>query len=99
LPTNIWTEKPDEKVINADEAKREALKDFEESRNSAMHHSQLKAECYLKARNAVQRGETGKKNYGFLVRSTKKKITHCYLYFICKEFHICYFIIVMREQL
>jgi hypothetical protein len=85
LPTNIWTEKPDEKVINADEAKREALKDFEESRNSAMHHSQLKAECYLKARNAVQRGETGKKKLWFLGWFHRKEnnslLTHCTISF------------------
>jgi DNA-nicking Smr family endonuclease len=46
-------------VFNADEAKKAALKDFEECRNSAAYHSQLKSECYLKAKNAVARGENG----------------------------------------
>ncbi|XP_017030996.1 uncharacterized protein [Drosophila kikkawai] len=39
-----------------EEAKCAALRDFEETRNLAAHHSQLKAECYLKAKQAVQRG-------------------------------------------
>ncbi|XP_017049198.1 uncharacterized protein LOC108093584 [Drosophila ficusphila] len=39
-----------------EEAKCAALRDFEETRNMAAHHSQLKAECYLKAKEAVQRG-------------------------------------------
>lgn len=39
-----------------EEAKCAALRDFEETRNMAAHHSQLKAECYLKAKQAVQRG-------------------------------------------
>lgn len=47
----------DSKKVNADEAKRLALQDFEEYRNSAMHHHQLKMECYTKAQNAKQRGE------------------------------------------
>ncbi|EDV52741.1 uncharacterized protein LOC6544287 [Drosophila erecta] len=40
-----------------EEAKCAALRDFEETRNLAAHHSQLKAECYLKAKQAVQRGD------------------------------------------
>ncbi|KAH8257590.1 hypothetical protein KR038_011669, partial [Drosophila bunnanda] len=39
-----------------EEAKCAALRDFEETRNLAAHHSQLKAECYLKAKQAIQRG-------------------------------------------
>ncbi|KRK05162.1 uncharacterized protein LOC6539337 [Drosophila yakuba] len=39
-----------------EDAKCAALRDFEETRNMAAHHSQLKAECYLKAKQAVQRG-------------------------------------------
>ncbi|KAH8379502.1 hypothetical protein KR009_005342 [Drosophila setifemur] len=39
-----------------EEAKCAALRDFEETRNLAAHHSQLKAECYVKAKQAVQRG-------------------------------------------
>lgn len=46
------------KKLGPEEAKRSALKDFEDCRNSAAHHTQLKAECYTKAREAVQRGET-----------------------------------------
>lgn len=41
--------------MDIEEAKRAALHDFEENRNMAMHHSHLKAECYLKAREAFQR--------------------------------------------
>lgn len=41
------------------EAKRAALSDFEEARNSAMHHTQLKSECYTKAQEAIQRGDPG----------------------------------------
>lgn len=43
------------KKLSPEEAKRAALHDFEENRNMAMHHSHLKAECYLKAREAYQR--------------------------------------------
>ncbi|XP_017134828.1 NEDD4-binding protein 2 [Drosophila miranda] len=39
-----------------EEAKCAALRDFEETRNLAAHHAQLKAECYLKANQAVQKG-------------------------------------------
>ncbi|SPP76392.1 NEDD4-binding protein 2 [Drosophila guanche] len=39
-----------------EEAKSAALRDFEETRNLAAHHAQLKAECYLKANQAVQKG-------------------------------------------
>lgn len=46
------------KKLSADEAKRLALKDFEDCRNSAQHHTQLKAECYAKAQTAMQRGDT-----------------------------------------
>lgn len=45
--------------LDVEEAKRAALKDFEENRNMAMHHSHLKAECYNKAREAFQRKQTG----------------------------------------
>lgn len=45
--------------MDIDEAKRAALQDFEENRNMAMHHSHLKAECYLKAREAFQRRQHG----------------------------------------
>ncbi|XP_034103318.1 uncharacterized protein LOC117567428 [Drosophila albomicans] len=39
-----------------EEAKSAALRDFEETRNLAAHHSQLRAECYLKAKQAIQQG-------------------------------------------
>lgn len=42
---------------DADEAKKQALHDFEENRNMAMHHSHLRAECFIKARDAIQRGQ------------------------------------------
>uniref|UniRef100_A0A336M3R0 CSON008121 protein n=1 Tax=Culicoides sonorensis TaxID=179676 RepID=A0A336M3R0_CULSO len=45
--------------LSPEETKRAALKEFEECSNIAMHHSQLKAECLAKARNAIQRNEHG----------------------------------------
>lgn len=45
--------------MDIEEAKRAALQDFEENRNMAMHHTHLKAECFLKAREAVQRRQHG----------------------------------------
>lgn len=38
-----------------EEAKKAALREFEENRNLSMHHAHLKAECFLKAREAIQR--------------------------------------------
>lgn len=46
------------KKLGPEEAKRSALKEFEDSRNLAMRHTQLKAECYNKAKDAIQRGNT-----------------------------------------
>lgn len=51
-------EKPKANKMDAEEAKNAALKDFEENRNLAMHHSHMKAECYNKARDAFQRRQT-----------------------------------------
>lgn len=45
--------------LSPEDTKRAALKEFEECRNIAMHHAQLKAECVAKARNAIQRNEHG----------------------------------------
>ncbi|XP_055373309.1 NEDD4-binding protein 2 [Condylostylus longicornis] len=44
------------KKLSPEEAKKAALRDFEECRNLAAHHSQLKAECYEKAKEAIQKG-------------------------------------------
>lgn len=46
------------KKLGPEEAKRSALKEFEDTRNLAMRHTQLKAECYNKAKEAIQRGNT-----------------------------------------
>lgn len=46
------------KKLGPEEAKRSALKEFEDTRNLAMRHTQLKAECYNKAKEAIQRGQT-----------------------------------------
>lgn len=46
------------KKLGPVESKRVALRDFEDSRNKAMHHTQLKAECYTKAKDAIQKGDT-----------------------------------------
>ncbi|KAG4070661.1 hypothetical protein HA402_013581 [Bradysia odoriphaga] len=52
-PTSLENRK-----LGPDEAKRYALKEFEDTRNLAMRHTQLKAECYNKAKEAIQRGNT-----------------------------------------
>lgn len=44
--------------LSPEEAKKIALHNFEINRNMAVHHSQLKAECYQKAKQAIQRGNT-----------------------------------------
>ncbi|XP_017468408.1 PREDICTED: uncharacterized protein LOC108360572 isoform X2 [Rhagoletis zephyria] len=44
--------------LQPEEAKRMALHDFEEMRNLAAHHCQLKAECYQKAKEAIQKGNS-----------------------------------------
>ncbi|XP_067643420.1 uncharacterized protein [Eurosta solidaginis] len=44
--------------LQPDDAKRKALHDFEEMRNLAAHHCQLKAECYQKAKEAIQKGNS-----------------------------------------
>lgn len=41
--------------IYSEQAKRAALREFEKSRNHAAHHSQLKAECFEKAKEAIKR--------------------------------------------
>lgn len=46
------------KKLGPEEANRSALKEFEDCRNLAMHHTQLKAECYNKAKDAIQRNNT-----------------------------------------
>lgn len=50
---------PFESKLSAEDTKRAALKEFEESRNIAMHHAQLKAECVAKSRTAIQRNQHG----------------------------------------
>lgn len=45
------------KKLGPEEAKRSALEEFEDSRNTAMLHTQLKAECYQKAKDAMNRGD------------------------------------------
>lgn len=49
--------------LDIEDAKRAALKEFEDSRNMAMHHAHLKAECYNKARDAFQRKQAGVAHY------------------------------------
>ncbi|XP_004526094.1 NEDD4-binding protein 2 [Ceratitis capitata] len=44
--------------LQPEEAKHKALHDFEEMRNLAAHHCQLKAECYQKAKEAIQKGNS-----------------------------------------
>jgi len=46
------------KRLSPEESKKAALRDFEECRNLAAHHSQLKAECYEKAKEAIQKGNS-----------------------------------------
>lgn len=61
------------KKLGPEEAKKTALKDFEECRNLAMHHSQLKTECYSKANQAIQKGETAVANYYSQIADLHKK--------------------------
>ncbi|XP_055855231.1 NEDD4-binding protein 2 [Episyrphus balteatus] len=48
-----------QRSLSPEEAKRLALSEFEETRNYAAHHCQLRAECYQKAKEAIQRGNSG----------------------------------------
>lgn len=62
IESNTWDE--NDNNINGsswspEDAKRLALKEFEEARNLAAHHCQLRAECYQKAKEAVQAGNGG----------------------------------------
>lgn len=43
------------KPLSTGDAKRDALREFEENRNKAMHHHQFRQECYQKAREASQK--------------------------------------------
>ena len=43
------------KPLTTGDAKRDALKEFEENRNKAMHHYQFRQECYQKAQEANQK--------------------------------------------
>ncbi|XP_037932505.1 uncharacterized protein LOC119667287, partial [Teleopsis dalmanni] len=56
-----------------EEAKRSALREFEECRNLAAHHSQLKAECYQKAKEAVQNNNKGVAVYYSEIANLHKK--------------------------
>lgn len=43
--------------LSPEETKSQALREFQDCRNVAQHHGQLKSDCYAKARNALQRKE------------------------------------------
>ena len=45
-----------DRVQKPEDSKHLALRDFEDMRNLAAHHSQLKTECYQKAKEAIQSG-------------------------------------------
>lgn len=49
----------DERQNAAEDVQRQALKIFEENRNMASHHSQMRAECFQKAKEAHQRSNPG----------------------------------------
>lgn len=58
-----------------EEAKSAALRDFEETRNLAAHHAQLRAECNLKAKQAIQQGNGSVAlYYSEIAQLHKKKI-------------------------
>ncbi|XP_064546054.1 uncharacterized protein LOC135433750 [Drosophila montana] len=58
-----------------EEAKCAALRDFEETRNLAAHHAQLRAECNLKAKQAIQQGNGSVAlYYSEIAQLHKKKI-------------------------
>lgn len=46
------------KKLAPGEAHIESLLAFQECRNKAQHHTQMKAECYQKAKDAIQKGDT-----------------------------------------
>ncbi|XP_073843125.1 uncharacterized protein [Musca autumnalis] len=59
---NVWDDNENnlgDPTWSAESAKRLALKEFEEARNLAAHHCQLRAECYQKAKEAIQAGNGG----------------------------------------
>ena len=62
-----------ERSIRTDEAKHHALRDFEEMRHMAAHHSQLITECYQKAKDAIQRGNGSVAIYYSQIASLHKK--------------------------
>lgn len=70
--SNNWNDN-ELKSSPPDEAKRLALREFEESRNLAAHHCQLKAECYQKAKEAIQSGNSGAAIYYSQIANLHKK--------------------------
>uniref|UniRef100_T1P902 Smr domain-containing protein n=1 Tax=Musca domestica TaxID=7370 RepID=T1P902_MUSDO len=58
---NVWDDENNTRdpSFSPEAAKRLALKEFEEARNLAAHHCQLRAECYQKAKEAIQAGNGG----------------------------------------
>lgn len=49
----------DDRQNMAEEVQRQALRIFEENRNLASHHSQMRAECFQKAKEAHQKSNPG----------------------------------------
>ncbi|XP_065359324.1 NEDD4-binding protein 2 [Calliphora vicina] len=71
--SNNWDDSDRKSSLPRDEAKRLALREFEESRNLAAHHCQLKAECYQKAKEAIQSGNSGAAIYYSQIANLHKK--------------------------
>ncbi|XP_037805267.1 NEDD4-binding protein 2 isoform X1 [Lucilia sericata] len=71
--SNNWDDSEQKSSLSPDEAKRLALREFEESRNLAAHHCQLKAECYQKAKEAIQSGNSGAAIYYSQIANLHKK--------------------------
>lgn len=71
--SNTWDDSEPKQSLSPEDAKRLALREFEESRNLAAHHCQLKAECYQKAKEAIQSGNSGAAIYYSQIANLHKK--------------------------
>lgn len=71
-------QRPVKSPLLPDESKRIALREFEDTRNFAAHHCQLKAECYQKAKDAIQKGNSAIAVYYSQIANLHKKKVDMY---------------------
>lgn len=68
----------EKRVENSEEAKLVALRHFEDCRNLAKHHTQMRTECYQKAKAAIHTGNTEVAVYYSRVANLhKSKVDRC----------------------